>query len=96
MPMIRQTERSQTSDERNWYTCRSQQSPARRNRTGSSDLSVALDIQREEYREHLRAMVNLLNSVASDEAHDAAAADVDGMSYEELQALGETIGKVKV
>jgi hypothetical protein len=60
------------------------------------DVAVARDVQREEYREHLRSMVAMLSSVQSEAAHGAAAADVDGMTYEELQLLGETIGKVQV
>jgi hypothetical protein len=63
---------------------------------GVADAALAARVEREHYREHLRAMVATLSRVAGEAAHDAAAADVDGMSYEELQQLGDTIGKVQV
>lgn len=40
-------------------------------------------------------MLAMLGRMAEEQL-EASAADVDGMSYEELQALGESIGKVTV
>lgn len=61
----------------------------------TDDADVAFEAQREEYRANLRTMLQMLGNMAEEQL-EASAADVDGMSYEELQALGETIGKVTV
>jgi hypothetical protein len=60
-----------------------------------SDTNFAIEAQREEYRENIRTMLATLNRMAEEQVQ-AAGADIDGMSYEELQALGDTIGKVRV
>lgn len=81
-----------------WRMCREAAVPEQvegSGRAAANDLNMALTVQREEHREHLRSMLGVLNRMAREE-QGAAAVDVDGMTYEELQALSETIGKVQV
>jgi hemerythrin-like domain-containing protein len=61
----------------------------------ANDANMALTVQRQEHREHLRSILGELNRMANED-EGAEVVDIDGMSYEELQALGETIGRVHV
>lgn len=61
---------------------------------GSGDLGMAVDMQQEEYRTHLRMILDMMGRGAS--AQLPQGADIEDMTYEELQELGEAIGKVQV
>ena len=63
---------------------------------GDAGWQAARVAQRAEHTENLRNMVAMMNRMIDEEQAAQAAADVDNMSYEQLQALGDTIGKVQV
>lgn len=71
--------------------CRQGEQPA----NGADDVAFARNVQREEYRAHLRGMLDMLSRTAGQQ-HVGAGANVEHMSYEELQELGDIVGKVKV
>jgi E3 ubiquitin-protein ligase BIG BROTHER and related proteins len=56
------------------------------------DRDLALSIQEQEYRAHVRGMLGML----AHDQDDVDDVDVDNMTYEELQSLGESLGKVQV
>jgi hypothetical protein len=53
------------------------------------DFNLALEIQQAEFREHLMRLTAAQEQQQGD-------VDVDNMTYEELQALGDTVGSVQV